>query len=163
MVKHTIADSLSAARVALDLEISSKKRLFEHVGLLLENDRQIPRAVVFEALMARERLGSTALGLGVAIPHGRMRPLREVTAAFVRTRQGIPFDAPDGEPVRLIFAMLVPENANEQHLNLLSELAQIFSDDQLREELLLAPNANAVLALLKNWSPYAESERPAVI
>jgi PTS system nitrogen regulatory IIA component len=163
MAYRSIADSLSPARIVLDLDVSSKKRLFEHIGLLLENDRHVPRATVFDALMARERLGSTALGLGVAIPHGRIRQLREVTAVFVRPCAAIPFDAPDGEPVRLIFAMLVPENANEQHLNFLSELAQMFGDDNFRDALLSAPDPDAVKNLLTHWSPYAEPERSTAI
>lgn len=163
MASRSIVDSLAPSRVVLDLDISSKKRLFEHIGLLIENERHVPRAAVFDALMARERLGSTALGLGVAIPHGRIRQLREVTAVFVRPYAGIPFDAPDAEPVRLILALLVPEHANEQHLNFLAELAQMFGDDSFRDALLCAPDPNSVLNMLAHWSPYAESERSTAI
>ncbi|MBL8514530.1 MAG: PTS sugar transporter subunit IIA [Betaproteobacteria bacterium] len=147
----------------VNLDVSSKKRLFEHIGLIVENERRIPRAAVFDALMARERLGSTGLGLGVAIPHGRIRQLRDVIAIFVRPTVAIPFDAPDGQPVELVFAMLVPEHANEQHLSLLSELAQMFGDDAFRETLLRAPDAPALHALLSQWTPYAEPERPATV
>ncbi len=160
---RSIADALVTSRIAIDLDVSSKKRLFEHVGLLLENEVHVPRATVFDALMARERLGSTALGLGVAIPHGRIRQLKDVAAVFVRPKAGIPFDAPDGEPVQLVFAMLVPEHANEQHLNLLSELAQMFSDDNFRNALLLAQDADTVRSLMASWSPYAESERSTAL
>lgn len=163
MAVHTIAEALVASRIAIDLDISSKKRLFEHIGLLLENEIHVPRATVFDALMARERLGSTALGLGVAIPHGRIRQLKDVAAVFVRPKNGIPFDAPDGDPVSLVLAMLVPEHANEQHLNLLSELAQMFSDDNFRNALLNAQDPDSVLQLMANWSPYAESERSAAV
>jgi PTS system nitrogen regulatory IIA component len=118
------------------LDVSSKKRLFEQIGLLFENENKIARAAVFDALFAREKLGSTGLGHGVAIPHGRIKNLRDTVAVFIRTKDGVPFESPDGEAVRLVFAMLVPEHATEQHLNLLSELAQVFSDEDLRDALL---------------------------
>lgn len=132
----SFAKSLPVAHVLLDLEVSSKKRLFEQIGLLFENENKIARSAVFDALFAREKLGSTGLGHGVAIPHGRIKNLRETVAVFIRTKEGVPFESPDGEAVRLVFAMLVPEHANEQHLNLLSELAQVFSDENLRDALL---------------------------
>nr|MBP8120595.1 PTS sugar transporter subunit IIA [Burkholderiales bacterium] len=106
---------------------------------------------------------STGLGLGVAIPHGRIKQLRDTVAVFVRSKEGIPFDSPDGEPVRLVFAMLVPEYATEQHLNMLSELAQLFSDSDLREALLAAGDAATVHKLLTEWSPYAATKRPAAV
>ncbi|MBC7622425.1 MAG: PTS sugar transporter subunit IIA [Aeromicrobium sp.] len=137
MPAASFAKSLPVAHVLLDLDVSSKKRLFEQIGLLFENENKIARAVVFDALFAREKLGSTGLGHGVAIPHGRIKNLRETMAVFIRTKDGVPFESPDGESVRLVFAMLVPEHANEQHLNLLSELAQVFSDAELREALLV--------------------------
>src|SRR3954447_17135417 len=105
--------------VLIGLEVGSKKRLFEQVGLLFENTRQIPRARVFDSLFDREKLGSTGLGFGVAIPHGRLKVLKEPLCAFVRTASPIPFESPDGQPVRLVFAMLVPEHATEAHLELL--------------------------------------------
>ncbi len=160
---NPVSKILSASHVLLDLEISSKKRLFEQIGLTFENENRISRATVFDALFTREKLGSTGLGLGVAIPHGRIKQLRDTVAVFVRSKEGIPFDSPDGEPVRLVFAMLVPEYATEQHLNMLSELAQLFSDSDLREALLAAGDASTVHKLLTEWSPYATTKRPAAV
>ncbi len=160
---NPVSKILSASHVLLDLEISSKKRLFEQIGLTFENENRIARATVFDALFTREKLGSTGLGLGVAIPHGRIKQLRDTVAVFVRSKEGIPFDSPDGEPVRLVFAMLVPEYATEQHLNMLSELAQLFSDSDLREALLAAGDAATVHKLLTEWSPYAATKRPAAV
>jgi len=160
---NPVSKILSASHVLLDLEISSKKRLFEQIGLTFENENRIARATVFDALFTREKLGSTGLGLGVAIPHGRIKQLRDTVAVFVRPKEGIPFDSPDGEPVRLVFAMLVPEYATEQHLNMLSELAQLFSDSDLREALLAAGDAATVHKLLTEWSPYAATKRPAAV
>ena len=158
-----ISKTLSTPRVALDVEVTSKKRLFEQIGLMFENENRIARASVFDALFAREKLGSTGLGFQVAIPHGRMKNLRETIAVFVRAKEGIPFESPDGEPVRLVFAMLVPEHATEQHLNMLSELAQIFSDPELRDALLVEQEPSAIHKLLTEWSPYASTKRTATL
>ncbi len=149
-----LSKHLTLSHVVLDLDVTSKKRLFEQVGLLFENESRIARVTVFDALFAREKLGSTGLGFGVAIPHGRIKGLRDMVATFMRTKEGVPFEAPDGEPVRLVFAMLVPEHANEQHLNMLSELAQMFSDPDLREMLLTESDATRVHTLLTEWTPY---------
>ena len=149
--------------VLLDLDVSSKKRLFEQIGLLFENTRQIPRARVFDSLFDREKLGSTGLGYGVAIPHGRIRQLKEPACAFVRTASPIPFESPDGAPVSLVFAMLVPEHATEAHLELLSELAQMFSDAALREALARAPDAASAHRAIVEWSPYAPAQRTAAL
>ena len=154
---------LPPAHVALDLDVSSKKRLFEQIGLIFENSRQIPRARVFDSLFDREKLGSTGLGYGVAIPHGRLKNLKETLCAFVRTQSPVPFESPDGQPVRLVLAMLVPEHATEQHLELLSDLAQMFSDQGLREKLLAAGSVEDAHRLLTEWSPYAPAQRTAAL
>jgi nitrogen PTS system EIIA component len=160
---NRLAPLLPPAHVTLDLDVSSKKRLFEQIGLLFENSRQIPRARVFDSLFDREKLGSTGLGYGVAIPHGRLKNLKETLCAFVRTQSPVPFESPDGQPVRLVLAMLVPEHATEQHLELLSDLAQMFSDAELRERLLAAGDADAAHRLLTQWSPYAAPQRSAAL
>jgi nitrogen PTS system EIIA component len=151
---NLITKLLPPTMVVLDMEVGSKKRLFEQIGLVFENEKRIAMATVFESLFAREKLGSTGLGYGVAIPHGRIKGLRETCCAFIRTASGVPFDAPDGEPVRLIFSMLVPEHATEQHLQILSELAQMFSDPAFRDALLNAPDVATAHQLLVQWSPY---------
>lgn len=160
---NLVTPLLPANHVLLGLDATSKKRLFEQVGLLFENTRQIPRARVFDSLFEREKLGSTALGCGVAIPHGRIKSLREPVCAFVKTATPIPFEAPDGQPVSLVFAMLVPEHATEVHLQILSELAQMFSDADFRERLLAAGDAETVHKLLTGWSPYAPPQRSAAV
>lgn len=161
-----LSKHLSLSHVLLDLDVTSKKRLFEQIGLLFENESKIARANVFDALFAREKLGSTGLGYGVAIPHGRMKGLRDTVATFIRIKEGVPFEAHDGAPVRLVLAMLVPEHANEQHLNMLSELAQMFSDPDLRELLLHEPDASQAHKILTEWSPYttyAPTQRSAAL
>lgn len=158
---NLVSRLLPLNHVLLGIEVSSKKRLFEQIGLLLENSRQIPRSRVYDALFDREKLGSTALGYGVAIPHGRVRALKEPVCAFVRTAAPIPFEAPDGEPVSLVFAMLVPEHATETHLELLAELAQMFSDAGLRTALAATEDIRAAHRLITEWSPYAPAQRTA--
>ncbi len=156
-----IAKLLAPSHVVADLPASSKKRLFEQAGLLFENHDAIARSLVFDSLFAREKLGSTGLGQGVAIPHGRIKNLKEALGAFLRLAQPVPFDAPDAQPVRLAFVLLVPEKATEKHLQILSELAQMFSDRALRESLITAPDAQALHALIQSWQPDAAGRRRA--
>jgi PTS system nitrogen regulatory IIA component len=150
---NLISKILVPDNILLDEESTSKKRVFERVGLLFENHQQIARSQVFDSLFAREKLGSTGLGQGVAIPHGRIAKLRDATAAFVRTSHPIPFDAPDGQSVHLIFALLVPERATEQHLQILGELAQMFSDSDFRNRLHASESASAIHQLFYDWKP----------
>ena len=145
-----IAQLLSIENIVLDLDATSKKRVFEHAGLLFENHQGIARSTVFDNLFAREKLGSTGLGLGIAIPHGRIKGLKEATGALLRLRTPVPFDSLDGKPVSLLFVLLVPEHANEQHLQILSELAERFSDRNCREALAKAESAEAVLEILSH-------------
>jgi len=156
-----VASLLAPSHVVVDLAVSSKKRLFEQAGLLFENHDGIARSVVFESLFARERLGSTGLGQGVAIPHGRIKGLKEARGAFYRLAQPVPFEAPDANPVGLAFFLLVPEKATEKHLQLLSELAQMFSDKPLREQMLQAADAAALHQLVQSWQPDAPGQRRA--
>ncbi len=148
---NRIASLLPIENVLADLDVASKKRVFEQVGLLFENHRGLSRALIYDSLFARERLGSTGLGQGVAIPHGRIKGLKDALGAFVRTRDPIPFEAPDGRPVSLIFVLLVPEDATEVHLEILSELAQMFSEKDFRDQLGAAPDAVALHAVFAAW------------
>lgn len=158
-----VAKLLTPTCIVLDLSVSSKKRLFEQIGLLFENNSGLARNLVYDSLFARERLGSTGLGQGVAIPHGRIKGLKEALGGFIRLAQPVPFEAPDGNPVTLVFALLVPEQATEKHLQLLSELAQMFSDRALREALAGAADAQALHTLISTWQPDAAGQRHAVV
>ena len=140
---NQISRLLPVSNVVLDMQASSKKRVFEQVGLLFENHQGIARATVFDSLFARERLGSTGLGQGVAIPHGRIKGLKEAIA----------FDAPDGRPVGILVVLLVPEQATQQHLDILSELAQMLSDRAFRENLFAATDPSVAHTLLAQWEP----------
>lgn len=144
-----INNLLSAPQVLLDLEAGSKKRVFEQAGLLFEKHLGLSRSFIFDSLFAREKLGSTGLGQGIAIPHGRIKGLKHAAGAFLRLATPVPFDAPDGRPVNLLFVLLVPEQATEVHLQILSELAQRFSERPFREALLSAPDPDSVVALFQ--------------
>ena len=133
-----IGEILPLSHIVLDLEVSSKKRVFEQAGLLLENEAGLARADVFDCLFAREKLGTTGLGQGVAIPHGRHASVKKAVGAFIRTQEPVAFDAPDGKPVSLIFVLLVPEHATGEHLEVLSKLAGRFSQKAVREALMSA-------------------------
>jgi nitrogen PTS system EIIA component len=146
-----ISKILPHDNVVVDAESTSKKRVFERAGILFENQLQIARSLVFDSLFARERLGSTGLGQGVAIPHGRVKGLRDAVGAFFKTKNPIAFDAPDGLPVNLIFILLVPERATDLHLQLLGELAQMFSDKNFREQLQTLDDPTAIHQLFVNW------------
>lgn len=160
---NLIATLLPASNVMLDLDVSSKKRVFEQVGLLFENNHSIARSQVFDSLFAREKLGSTGLGQGIAIPHGRIKGLKEAIGAVIRMKQPIPFDAPDGQNVGLIFVLLVPDRATDLHLQILSELAQMFSDKPFRERLLSAQSTAELHQLITEWQSHASSQHsPAV-
>lgn len=158
-----IAELLPPSNVVIDLDASSKKRVFEQAGLLFENNQGIARSVVFDSLFSRERLGSTGLGQGIAIPHGRIKGLKEAAGAFLRLAAPVQFDAPDGRPVTMLFVLLVPEQANERHLQILSELAQMFSDPGFRDQLMQAPDNAAIHALFLNWGPHAADQRRAAV
>ncbi|EGV19253.1 MULTISPECIES: PTS sugar transporter subunit IIA [Thiocapsa] len=141
---------INEARIGQGLEISSKKRLLETLAELLANDHpRLSTENVFERLLERERLGSTGLGHGVALPHARIKEVSQVIGAFVQTTRGVDYDAADGEPVDLAFALLVPETATEEHLQLLAYLAGRFSESATRSQLRDADSPAAILDLLK--------------
>lgn len=145
-----IGEILPVSHVVLDMEASSKKRLFEQVGQLLAQDDGLSAAEVFDCLFAREKLGTTGLGQGVAIPHGRHTRLQNAVAAFVRTKEPVDFDAPDSKPVSLVFVLLVPEQATGEHLEILSHLAGRFAEKDVRDALLACANPEDALRLLAN-------------
>jgi PTS system nitrogen regulatory IIA component len=144
---------LPPENVALDLDVSSKKRAFEQAGLIFENNCGIARSMVSDNLFARERLGSTGLGHGVAVPHGRIKGLKAPMAAFVRLADPIPFESPDSQPVKLLVFLLIPDHVTQQHLEILSQIAEMFSDDAFRNELATDPDPASVYARITGWQP----------
>lgn len=146
-----ISDLLSPERIRCDVRSSSKKRLLEVISQeLAKNSNQLDEREIFESLCARERLGSTGLGGGVAIPHGRIKGSDVVHAAFIRLKKPLAFDAIDGEPVDLLFALAVPENCSEDHLKLLAQVAELFGNPELLEQLREATDETHLLKLLSS-------------
>jgi len=149
---NLIAPLLSPKTTLLDLSFSSKKKLFEHAAELLAQPQGLKSSDVFSSLFERERLGSTALGYGIAIPHGRIKGLKQALGAFYRLKIPLEFDAPDNQPVTLCFMLLVPKDANEQHLRILGELAQFFGDEAIRMQLMKVASPAELGSLLGAWS-----------
>ena len=144
-----VDDLISPETVLPDVRTSSKKRLLEVISKALTNGSdELDSREVFESLCARERLGSTGLGHGVAIPHGRIHGSSRVRAVFVRLAKPLPFDAADGQPVDLLFALAVPQNSTGDHLKLLAEIARKFSDPELLAALRKARDAGEMVQLL---------------
>ncbi len=148
---NRLASILPSAQVLVHVDATSKKRAFEEIGLLFENLHGLNRALVTDSLFARERLGSTGLGHGVAIPHGRIKGLKAPMAAVLQLAQPIGFDAPDEQPVSLLIFLLVPEAATQKHLEILSEIAELLSDTALRAKLNGSASAAELHGLIASW------------
>ncbi|MFO1263906.1 MAG: PTS sugar transporter subunit IIA [Rhodoferax sp.] len=148
---NRLASILTPEQVLVQVEVTSKKRAFEEAGLLFENLHGLSRALVTDSLFSRERLGSTGLGHGVAIPHGRIKGLKSPMAAVFQLAQPIGFDAPDDLPVGLLIFLLVPEAATQKHLEILSEIAELLSDADLRGKLLASSDASSMFGLIAAW------------
>jgi PTS system nitrogen regulatory IIA component len=148
---NRLASILPIAQVLVHVDVSSKKRAFEEAGLLFENLHGLGRALVTDSLFSRERLGSTGLGHGVAIPHGRIKGLKAPMAAVLQLSRPIGFDAPDEQAVNLLIFLLVPEAATQKHLEILSEIAEMLSDAVLRAQLSGSADAQALHALIAGW------------
>jgi PTS system nitrogen regulatory IIA component len=150
-IMNRLASILSAAQVLVQVDVSSKKRAFEEAGLLFENLHGLSRALVTDSLFSRERLGSTGLGHGVAIPHGRIKGLKSPMAAVFQLARPIGFEAPDEQAVGLMIFLLVPEAATQKHLEILSEIAEMLSDAGLREKLAASSSAADLHRLIADW------------
>ncbi len=136
-----IADILTPKRIAAHMRVSSRKRMLEKVsGLLRADDSDLDANAAFQSLVERERLGTTAIGNGVAIPHGRVKGLSTTIGAFATLAEEIDCEASDQQPVNIVFVLLVPEDAGEEQLAFLSKLENVFSDKNLREQLLRSEN-----------------------
>ena len=148
------AQLVTLDRVRCGAEISSKKRALEALGELLEPEEGEPTAQqVFESLIGRERLGSTGLGKGVALPHARVAGIEGPVAALMTLTQAVPFDAIDHQPVDVVLALLVPEQSVDEHLRILSSLAELFSDPDLCQRLRQCTTDQDLYQELEHWQP----------
>jgi len=143
------SDLLVPGRIFADVRIGSKKRLLEFISLTFaKKNSALDSREIFENLCAREVLGSTALGNGVAIPHGRVTGIDAAEALLLRLSKPLPFDAEDGKPVDLVFAVGFPIERSEDHSKLLSSISTRFSDPELQAQLRAAADANEIWQLL---------------
>jgi len=148
---NRLSSILTPAHTVVEVDATSKKRAFEEAGLLFESLHGLSRALVTDSLFSRERLGSTGLGHGVAIPHGRIKGLKAPLAAVMKLAKPIGFDAPDEKAVILLIFLLVPEAATQRHLEILSEIAELLSDSPLRERLSASTDAFELHSLIASW------------
>ena len=147
--KDLLTGLLTVDRVLYDISISSKKRLLEELALLLSKDNMsLNKDTVFRILTERERLGSTGIGGGIALPHGRLNGISQCVAAVIRIRDPLDFDSLDEQPVYLAIALLVPADASKQHLQVLASLARLFSEPKRRQRILKAQDAKALYKML---------------
>jgi nitrogen PTS system EIIA component len=142
---------LAAGRIRLDLPAVTKSQILDEAGRLFAPLDGLDAPRIAASLVARERLGSTGLGHGVAIPHARLPEVRQSIAAFVRPSLATAFDAPDGKPVSEVLVVLVPEHASEEHLQLLAEAAAMFSDRRFRDHLRNQDTAAGVYRAFADW------------
>ena len=149
-----IADLLEPQRLMLSSSAASKKRALEHLSELMASaGESFSAGHVFDSLLVRERLGSTGLGYGVAIPHARYQGATDAIGAFMRLDEPVDFDAMDSEPVDLVFGLLVPEDCTDEHIQILAQLAELFSDRELRSALRTADGTDEVLQLIGSAHP----------
>lgn len=153
-----ITELITPDRVACNVKVGSKKRTLELLGGLIAGDvPDLTQPEVFESLVGRERLGSTGLGRGVALPHGRLKNHPRTVGAFMKLEGGVDFDAADNAPVDLIFALLVPEQSTDEHLQILARLAAMFSDPQLCANLRRCANSVQLLQQISDWESRHET------
>lgn len=148
---NALTNLFALDRIALNSPSKNRAEAFAAVGQLFSKQAGLEAEAIIGFLNAREDLGSTALGAGVAIPHGRVKGLKHPIAAFVKLKEPIEFAAPDGEAVSILIFLLVPEKATQQHLEILSSIAQLLSDQEARKSLASEDSPEKVCQLLQNW------------
>ncbi len=147
-----IVDILSPERILCHVEASSKKRVLEYFSKLLATEtHDISNREIYESLLNRERLGSTSIGYGVAIPHARVSQCNVTLGAFLQLETGVDYEAIDRQPVDLLFALLVPEECTQEHLDLLAVLAELFSSAEFRRQLRNTEKCEDKFHLLTEW------------
>ncbi len=147
-----LAQYLWPQDIILDIEVASKDELFEVIGRHMEREHALPREWVVAGLVRRERIGSTGLGEGIAIPHARVEELTRIQIAYLRLKKPIAFDAPDGKPVSDVLVILVPKLATEKHLLILADATQIFASPRFREDMHSCRHAIEVKSLFESHS-----------
>lgn len=147
-----LSEIINVNRIKCDINVQSKKRALEELSSLVTQDEtQLNSSDVFDSLISRERLGSTGVGYGIAIPHGRIKNCKKITGAFIQLDEGVDFDAIDNQPVDMLFALVVPEESTDEHLQVLALLASMFNNESFREQLRKTNNVEEIHQLLTEW------------
>lgn len=147
-----LSEIIDVNRIDRDINVISKKRALEELSNLITQDQpQLDATGIFDSLISRERLGSTGVGYGIAIPHGRIKNCNKITGAFIKLSQGIDFDAIDNQPVDMLFALAVPEKSTDEHLQVLALLASMFNDEVFRKKLRNSKSNEETYQLLTQW------------
>ncbi|MFV1992392.1 MAG: PTS sugar transporter subunit IIA [Acidiferrobacterales bacterium] len=146
-----LQELISPERIEFSMPVTSKKRLLEQLSTLMHADEPgLDEYAAFQSLLDRERLGSTGIGHGVALPHGRLKGLDKAIGAFATLEKEVEYDAIDHEPIKMVFALLVPEHATEDHLQLLARIATVLNNDETRANILGAKNKEEIYQYLTN-------------
>jgi PTS system nitrogen regulatory IIA component len=149
-----IIDLIAPGRIVCNSPVASKKRVIETLSELLSTGQaDLNARLIFDSLIGRERLGSTGLGHGVALPHGRFSQSQTAIGAFIKLEKGVDFDAIDRQPVDLVFGLLVPDHYTDEHLKILQLLAEMFSDKTLCQRLRDTDSDPALFEWLRDWQP----------
>lgn len=146
----TISELLSPQKIFIDTDVSSKKKLLELIANIVADKTQLPESVIYSNLLSRERLGSTGLGRGIAVPHARVPDLDQAMGCFFRLSEAVNFEAPDNLAVDLVFTIIIPEQATEEHLLILSALARIFSRDDVCQAIRSATTREEIESIIKS-------------
>ncbi len=150
---QTLSDILTLGRTVCHAPGVSQKKLFETAAHVISDDQKLlPYELIFSSLLAREKLGSTGLGKGIAIPHCRVNKCDQAIGTLVTLQEPIDFDSPDDQAVDILFILLVPEEAQQQHLDILAGIARLFSQDDFCSQLRSASNAQELYATATHWT-----------
>ncbi|MCP4389728.1 MAG: PTS transporter subunit EIIA [Gammaproteobacteria bacterium] len=146
----TVSALLSPQTIFLDTEISSKKKLLELIANIVADQTKLSESSIYNNLLNRERLGSTGLGQGFAVPHARLNDLDKTRACFFRLKEAVNFEAPDNLPVDLVFTIIIPQEATEEHLLILSSLARIFSREEICDAIRNAASKDEIAQIIQS-------------
>jgi len=153
----SITSLLAPQRIFTDADITSKKRLLEFIAEKASEEIGLPQIDIFNKLLERERLGSTGLGQGFAVPHARLDNLTDTHACFAKLASPVNYDAMDHQPVDLIFAIFIPQASTEEHLRILAALAKIFSQPAVTQQIRDCEDSAAIIRIIEQ----AEQSTPA--
>ena len=151
------ATALPLKNILLDLEVLDKNQLLEYASALLEDSVPQGKSKILKSLIDRENMGSTALGRGVAVPHGRLKGVKNIISALIRTKNTVPYETPDNHPVKIVLALIVPEKATEAHLQTLANISHMFSNQKFRENLICLQSPISAQQMITNWKFNAET------